>query len=477
MGLLSRMMEYANSMDIEAEKSPGPSVPTVEPNGEESADGRQWLAPLDQSPSQIPYLPMRRIRERVQSELLKGSGGIPNPDDIETTRDQIIALLNEALTEENVQAAAVDVARLTDAIANEILGYGPIQPLLDDDTVTEVMVNGFARVFVERFGKLERAPVAFDDDNHVMRIIDKIVSPLGRRVDEASPMVDARLPDGSRVNAIIPPVAIHGPSLTIRRFPAQPFTMDDLIKTGTVNTEMAEFLIGAVRSRLNVIISGGAGTGKTTMLNVLASFIGGDERVVTIEDAAELRLQQPDIVSLEARPPNMDGRGQITIRDLVRNSLRMRPDRIIVGEARSGEALDMLQAMNTGHDGSVTTVHANSPREALSRLESLITMGGYNLPSRTIREMIVGSVDVIVQAERLRDGSRRITNITEVIGTEGDVIITQDLMVYQIDGEDEAGRIRGKHAGTGIARPAFWDRARYFGLERELAESLDAAQP
>jgi pilus assembly protein CpaF len=392
---------------------------------------------------------MRRIREKVQADLLRGSGGIPNPDDIDATREQITALLNEALVEENVQAAAVDIARLTDAIANEILGYGPIQPLLDDDSVTEVMVNGFAHVFVERFGKLERAPVAFDDDNHVMRIIDKIVSPLGRRVDEASPMVDARLPDGSRVNAIIPPVSIHGPSLTIRRFPSQPFTMDDLIKTGSVNAEMAEFLIGAVRSRLNIIISGGAGTGKTTLLNVLASFIGGDERVVTIEDAAELRLQQPDIVSLEARPPNTDGRGQITIRDLVRNSLRMRPDRIIIGEARSGEALDMLQAMNTGHDGSITTVHANNPREALNRVETMVLMAGMDLPVRAIRSQVSEGIQLIVHVSRLLDGTRKVTAITEIQGIEGDTITLEEIFRYDQVSFDGT-RVHGQFVVTGI---------------------------
>jgi pilus assembly protein CpaF len=443
------MMEYANSMDIEAEKTPGGSVATAEPNGSDPGEGRQWLAPLDQGPSQIPYLPMRRIREKVQADLLRGSGGIPNPDDIDATREQITALLNEALVEENVQAAAVDIARLTDAIANEILGYGPIQPLLDDDSVTEVMVNGFAHVFVERFGKLERAPVAFDDDNHVMRIIDKIVSPLGRRVDEASPMVDARLPDGSRVNAIIPPVSIHGPSLTIRRFPSQPFTMDDLIKTGSVNAEMAEFLIGAVRSRLNIIISGGAGTGKTTLLNVLASFIGGDERVVTIEDAAELRLQQPDIVSLEARPPNTDGRGQITIRDLVRNSLRMRPDRIIIGEARSGEALDMLQAMNTGHDGSITTVHANNPREALNRVETMVLMAGMDLPVRAIRSQVSEGIQLIVHVSRLLDGTRKVTAITEIQGIEGDTITLEEIFRYDQVSFDGT-RVHGQFVVTGI---------------------------
>jgi pilus assembly protein CpaF len=310
-----------------------------------------------------------------------------------------------------------------------------------------------------------------------MNICQRIVSQVGRRVDESSPICDARLPDGSRVNVIAPPLSLDGPTLTIRKFRKDKLKLEDLMRFGSISPEGARVLAVIGRCRCNVIISGGTGSGKTTLLNCLTAYIDTDERVITCEDAAELQLQQPHVVRLETRPPNLEGQGQITMRDLVRNCLRMRPERIIVGEVRGPEAFDLLQAMNTGHDGSMGTVHANSPREALSRLESLITMGGYNLPSRTIREMIVGSIDVVVQAERLRDGSRRITNITEVIGTEGDVIITQDLMVYQIDGEDETGRIRGKHTGTGIARPAFWDRARYFALERELSEALDGAQP
>jgi pilus assembly protein CpaF len=310
-----------------------------------------------------------------------------------------------------------------------------------------------------------------------MNICQRIVSQVGRRVDEASPICDARLPDGSRVNVIAPPLALDGPTLTIRKFRKDKLKLDDLVRYGSISPEGARVLAVIGRSRCNIIISGGTGSGKTTLLNCLTAYIDTDERVITCEDAAELQLQQPHVVRLETRPPNLEGQGQITMRDLVRNCLRMRPERIIVGEVRGPEAFDLLQAMNTGHDGSMGTVHANSPREALSRLESLITMGGYSLPSRTIREMIVGSVDVIVQAERLRDGSRRITNITEVIGSEGDVIITQDLLTYEIDGEDENGRIKGRHVGTGIARPAFWDRARYFGLDRELAEALDVAQP
>jgi pilus assembly protein CpaF len=309
-----------------------------------------------------------------------------------------------------------------------------------------------------------------------MNICQRIVSQIGRRVDEASPICDARLPDGSRVNVITPPLAIDGPALTIRKFKKDKLTLDNLVQYNSVSQEGATILgiIGACRC--NVLISGGTGSGKTTLLNCLTAYIDPTERVVTCEDAAELQLQQPHVVRLETRPPNLEGAGEITMRDLVKNCLRMRPERIIVGEVRGPEAFDLLQAMNTGHDGSMGTLHANSPREALSRLESMITMGGFSLPSKTLREMICGSIDVIVQAARLRDGTRRITHITEVLGTEGDVIITQDLILFDIEGEDENGRIIGKHKSTGIARPAFWDRARYFGLERQLAESLEASE-
>jgi pilus assembly protein CpaF len=365
---------------------------------------------------------------------------------------------------------------LTD-ICNDVLGYGPLEPLLARDDIADIMVNGASRVFIEVAGKVQLTNIRFRDNAQLMNICQRIVSQVGRRVDESSPICDARLLDGSRVNVIAPPLSLDGPTLTIRKFRRDKLKLDDLVRFGSISPEGGRVLGIIGRCRCNVIISGGTGSGKTTLLNCLTAYIDVDERVVTCEDAAELQLQQPHVVRLETRPPNLEGQGQITMRDLVRNCLRMRPERIIVGEVRGPEAFDLLQAMNTGHDGSMGTVHANSPREALSRLESLITMGGYNLPSRTIREMIVGSIDVIVQAERLRDGSRRITNITEIVGSEGDVIITQDLLTYQIEGEDETGRIRGKHIGTGIARPAFWERARYFGLERELAESLDAAQP
>jgi pilus assembly protein CpaF len=321
---------------------------------------------------------------------------------------------------------------------------------LNDETITEIMVNGPNQVYVERSGKLERTDVVFRSDEHVLHIIEKIVAPLGRRIDESSPMVDARLPDGSRVNAVIPPISLVGPSITIRKFAKDPFTIDDLINFGTLSLEMAAFLEAAVKARLNVVVSGGTGSGKTTTLNVLSSFIPEGERIVTIEDAAELQLSQEHVVSLETRPANIEGKGAITIRDLVRNSLRMRPERIIVGEVRSGEALDMLQAMNTGHDGSLTTGHANSPRDMLSRLETMVLMAGMDLPVRAIREQIASAIDLIVQQSRLRDGSRKITHITEVQGMEGDVIVLQDLFVYEQRGIDSSGKCLGTFRSTGI---------------------------
>ena len=361
-------------------------------------------------------------------------------------------------------------------ICNDVLGYGPLEPLLARDDIADIMVNGCDRTFIEVNGKVELTNIRFRDNSQLMNICQRIVSQVGRRVDEASPICDARLPDGSRVNVIVPPLSIDGPALTIRKFRRDKLTMDDLVQYSSISQEGADVLGIIGKVRCNVLISGGTGSGKTTLLNCLTGFIEADERVITCEDAAELQLQQPHVVLLETRPPNLEGQGQVTMTELVRNCLRMRPERIIVGEVRGPEAFDLLQAMNTGHDGSMGTLHANSPREALSRLESMITMGGYQLPSKTIREMICGSIDVVIQAARLRDGSRRITHITEVLGTEGDVIITQDLFVYDIEGEDETGRIVGKHRSTGIARPSFWDRARYYNQHHALAAALDRAQ-
>jgi pilus assembly protein CpaF len=397
--------------------------------------------------------------------------------DIDSAREEIRDIVNEIITIKSVVMSIAEQEQLLTDICNDVLGYGPLEPLLARDDIADIMVNGASRVFIEVSGKVQLTNVRFRDNAQLMNICQRIVSQVGRRVDESSPICDARLPDGSRVNVIAPPLALDGPTLTIRKFRKDKLTLDDLVKYSSISPEGAKVLSIIGNCRCNIIVSGGTGSGKTTLLNCLTAYIDPGERVITCEDAAELQLQQPHVVRLETRPPNLEGQGQITMRDLVRNCLRMRPERIIVGEVRGPEAFDLLQAMNTGHDGSMGTIHANSPREALSRVESLITMGGYNLPSKTIREMIVGSVDVVVQAERLRDGSRRITNITEVIGTEGDVIITQDLLTYSIEGEDESGRIKGRHIGTGIARPAFWERARYFNLDRELAEALDAAQP
>ena len=345
----------------------------------------------------------------------------------------------------------------------ELMAYGPITPLLDNPNVTEVMVNGPSDIYYELNGKLIKSDAHFHDDQHVSRVIERIVSPIGRRIDESSPMVDARLPDGSRVNAIIPPLALRGPSLTIRKFSDKPFTIQDLINKGTLSQDMADFLNACVKSRLNVFISGGTGSGKTSSLNVMSSFIPGDERIVTIEDAAELKLPQDHIVSLESRPPNIEGKGEITIRELVRNSLRMRPDRIVVGEVRGAEALDMLQAMNTGHDGSLSTGHANSPRDMLSRLETMVLMAGFDLPLRAIREQIANAIDLIVQQARMKDGTRKIVKITEVIGMEGDVIVLQDLFFFKETGMVD-GKIEGRYVSGGV-RPNFTEQLELNGFE------------
>ncbi len=396
--------------------------------------------------------------------------------DAASAREEIRDIVNEIISIKSVVMSIAEQEHLLQDICNDVLGYGPLEPLLARDDIADIMVNGADRVFIEVDGKVQLTDIRFRDNAQLMNICQRIVSQVGRRVDESSPICDARLLDGSRVNVIAPPLALDGPTLTIRKFKKDKLKLEDLVRFGSISPAGANVLKIIGRSRCNVLISGGTGSGKTTLLNCLTAFIEQDERVVTCEDAAELQLQQPHVVRLETRPPNLEGQGQITMRDLVRNCLRMRPERIIVGEVRGPEAFDLLQAMNTGHDGSMGTLHANSPREALSRLESMITMGGFQLPTRTIREMIVASIDVIIQAERLRDGSRRITHVTEVIGMEGEVVITQDLLNYDITGEDEAGRIKGTHVGTGIVRPAFWERARYYGLEAELAEALDELQ-
>ena len=393
----------------------------------------------------------------------------------DAARAEIRTIVDEIIAIRNVRLSVVEQSKLITEICDDILGYGPLEPLLMRDDIADIMVNGHKHVFIETNGKMEKTNIRFRDNQQLMNICQRIVSQVGRRVDESSPICDARLLDGSRVNVIAPPLAIDGPTLTIRKFKKDKLTLEDLVNFGSISPAGAKVLSIIGACQCNVVISGGTGSGKTTLLNCLTAFIHPDERIITCEDAAELQLQQPHVVRLETRPPNLEGKGKITMADLVKNCLRMRPERIIVGEVRGPEAFDLLQAMNTGHDGSMGTLHANSPREGLSRLESMITMGGFSLPMRTIREMIVGSVDVVVQATRLRDGSRRITHITEVLGMEGDVIVTQDLLLYEMDGEDANGKIIGQHKSTGIARPAFWDRARYFNLEKDLAMALDEA--
>ncbi len=396
--------------------------------------------------------------------------------DRDAARDEIRDIVNEIISLKDVVMSIAEQEELLEDICNDVLGYGPLEPLLARDDIADIMVNGANTVFIEVNGKMQKTGVRFRDNSQLLNICQRIVSQVGRRVDEASPICDARLPDGSRVNVIAPPLAIDGCALTIRKFKKDRLRLGDLTKFKSITPEGATILEIIGRVRCNVLISGGTGSGKTTLLNCLTGCIDHDERIITCEDAAELQLQQPHVVRLETRPPNLEGEGAITMRDLVKNCLRMRPERIIVGEVRGPEAFDLLQAMNTGHDGSMGTLHANSPREAISRLESMITMGGFSLPSKTIKEMIVGSIDVIVQATRLRDGSRKITHVTEVVGMEGDVIITQDLFLYEIVGEDANGKIIGEHRATGIARPHFWDRARYYNEERRLADALEKAE-
>ena len=396
--------------------------------------------------------------------------------DPDSAREEIRDIVNEIISIKSVVLSIAEQEDLLDDICNDVLGYGPLDPLLARDDIADIMVNGATRTYIEVKGKIQLTNVRFRDNAQLMNICQRIVSQIGRRVDESSPICDARLMDGSRVNVIAPPLAIDGPALTIRKFRKDKLTLDQITKFGAISPQGAEILKIIGRVRCNVLISGGTGSGKTTLLNCLTNYIDHDERVITCEDAAELQLQQPHVVRLETRPPNLEGSGAITMRDLIKNCLRMRPERIIVGEVRGPEAFDLLQAMNTGHDGSMGTLHANSPREALSRLESMITMGGFALPSRTIREMVVTSIDVIIQAARLRDGSRRITHITEVLGMEGDTITTQDLFVYDIVGEDAQGKLKGVHRSTGIGHPRFWERARYYGEEQRLAAALDSSE-
>ena len=423
-----------------------------------SLQARRVNAPAT-SPQAGSYFDLKtRVQNKLLSEL-DPSMDITRTDDVRRT---IQDLFEQILAEENIVLSRPERARLFEQIAAEILGLGPLQPLLEDDTITEIMVNGAKNIYIERKGKIHRVPVTFENNDHVMRIIDRIVAPLGRRIDESSPYVDARLQDGSRVNAVIPPISLVGPVLTIRKFSRNPITVEQLIQFGSITQEAIQFLKACVESRLNIVISGGTGSGKTTFLNVLSGFIPSDERILTIENAAELQLRQEHVVTLESRPPNIEGRGEITIRNLVVNALRMRPERIIVGEIRDEAALDMLQAMNTGHDGSMTTLHSNGPRDTLSRLETMTLMAGMDPPSRAIREQVSSAIDLICHQERMRDGTRKITNLTEVSGMEGEVITMTDIFVFEQTGF-ENGQIMGRLRPTGL-RPKFMDKIEASGI-------------
>ncbi len=439
--------------------APRPGAPTTPPPAgapPPSPSGRPFLGAMPARES------FREAKYRVQSRLINELDPKLDLTNQVEVRRQIEELFGKIADEEGLALTRAERVRMLEQITDEILGLGPLEPLLRDETVTEVMVNGPQQVYIEREGRLELSNVTFQNDEHVMKIIQRIIAPIGRRVDESSPMVDARLADGSRVNAIIPPLSLVGPVVTIRKFSATPFTVEDLVRFGTATPEMFEFLEACVKARLNIFVSGGTGSGKTTMLNILSSFIPDDERIVTIEDAAELQLRQEHVVTLESRPANIEGKGAIPIRELVRNALRMRPDRIVVGECRSAEALDMLQAMNTGHDGSMSTGHANTPRDMLSRLETMVLMAGMDLPLRAIREQIASAVDLIVHQNRLKDGTRKITNITEVQGMEGDVIVMQDIFVFEQTAVVE-GKIQGKLRPTGI-RPKFVEKFEVAGI-------------
>src|SRR3989449_4431720 len=467
MSLLKRI-ESARPGGRGEERLPVPAAPSggraPTEGGGAPASGGGAAAP---SPRLVTQLPAREsfrdVKFRIQNRVIQDLDPKLDLTNQVEVRRQIEEIFSRVIDEEGLALTRAERVRMLEQITDEIIGLGPLEPLLRDDSVSEIMVNGPRQVYIERAGKLELTNVVFQNDDHVMRIIDRIIAPIGRRVDESSPMVDARLTDGSRVNAIIPPLSLVGPVITIRKFSASPFTTDDLIRFGTATTDMFDFLKACVEARLNIFVSGGTGSGKTTTLNVLSSFIPNDERIVTIEDAAELQLRQEHVVTLESRPPNIEGKGAIPIRELVRNSLRMRPDRIVVGECRAGEALDMLQAMNTGHDGSLSTGHANTPRDMLARLETMVLMGGLDLPLGAVRRQIAGGIDIFCQVGRLRDGSRRVTSITEVDKMNEDVVLTQEIFRFEPRGVDSEGRLAGQFVPTGV-RPLILDRLLDMGL-------------
>lgn len=470
MSLLNRIQKSGQGETPPKNDGADKSAPPTPPVANEELRRRQAPAPARDAFGELKT----RLQQKIIAEL-DPKLDLSRPDQVRKTIEE---LFNTFYAQEEVVLARAERMRLFDEILSEILGLGPLEKLLKDTSVDEIMVNGPRLVYVERRGKIEKTNLSFESDAHVMRIIDRIVSPLGRRVDEGQPYVDARLPDGSRVNVIIPPLAVGGPTLTIRKFAKIPFTIDDLVKNGTFTPEYVQFMKACVEAKLNTVISGGTGTGKTTQLNILSSFIPNDERIITIENAAELQLRQEHVITLESRPSNIEGRGEVSMRDLVTNSLRMRPDRIIVGECRSGEALDMLQAMNTGHEGSMSTVHANSPRDALHRLETMVLMAGVELPLKAIREQIAGALDLIIQIERMRDGTRRVVQAVEVQGMEGDVIVTQEIFKFDYQGVQN-GKIMGNLRPTGI-RPKFMEKIeasniflppQIFGLDSRFFQS------
>lgn len=475
MGLLQRIQAKNGSMGLQNDNvlpvKPEQKIPHEMSQKKELHAALKEIHRSEQPPKkqQSGISKHQELKNRLYKQILHEL----KDEDVEAIVPKIDVMAVEIIKEDESFRGKIDRKKVVEELINDVTGFGPINPLLLDPEVSEVMVNGPNQVYVERNGKLEITYVQFRDDEHVMQVIDKMIAPIGRRVDESSPMVDARLPDGSRVNVIIPPLSLKGPSITIRKFSKNPYTIEDLIRFDTISREMAIFMEACVKARLNIFVSGGTGSGKTTTLNVLSSFIPSDERIVTIEDAAELRLWQEHVVSLESRPPNIEGKGAVTIRDLVRNALRMRPERIIIGEVRGGEALDMLQAMNTGHDGSIATGHSNSPRDMISRLETMVLMSGLDLPVKAIREQIAGAIDLIIQQSRLKDGSRKITKITEVQGLEGDVIVLQDIFMYRQEGMDSDGKVIGRLVPTGV-RPRFYERLEAAGIHIPAAVFVEA---